>query len=462
MRPDPYRERARELCLAAGIEPDSRVGEGRGQPAWTLYRDAARKEQLAREIGETAEGIAQLRPQEERFKNAPLKVFCRHEDATVAQMRNCMAVGNVVAGVICADGHLGYAQPVGGVIAYEKQISISGVGFDIGCGNMAVRLDVPFASIADRVGPIVQDIGRAISFGVGRTNRDRAEHDLFDDGEAWKASDMELYREKAEAQLGTFGSGNHYVDLMSDEDGFVWIGVHFGSRGLGHRIATHFRNAAGGKEGIMVPPTLVTRGTGLAEEYLLAMQLAGRYAYAGREWVCREVARIVQGSEEWTDQVHNHHNYVWEEQHGGETLLVVRKGATPAFPGQRGFVGGSMADGSVILRGVESERARAALYSTVHGAGRVMGRREAAGKWRWKNGRRVLVQPGKVDERAMRAEVAKQGIVLVGGGADEAPQVYRRLDDVLAEHAGTIEIEHRLTPLVVVMAPPELVDPFKD
>ena len=93
-----------------------------------------------------------LRPQPAAFKNSPLKVFGQHDEATVAQMRNCMAVGNVVAGVICADGHLGYAQPVGGVIAYEKQISISGVGFDIGCGNMAVRLDTPYSAIEDRVG----------------------------------------------------------------------------------------------------------------------------------------------------------------------------------------------------------------------------------------------------------------------------------------------------------------------
>ena len=106
--------------------------------------------------------------------------------ATVAQMRNCMAVGNVVAGVICADGHLGYAQPVGGVIAYEKQISISGVGFDIGCGNMAVRLDTPFAAIEDKVGDIIKDVSRVISFGVGRSNEERVEHELFDDGEAWK------------------------------------------------------------------------------------------------------------------------------------------------------------------------------------------------------------------------------------------------------------------------------------
>src|SRR5215470_15198474 len=175
-RPDAYQERARELCVAAGIDPDSRVGEGRGQPAWCLYRDAARRERLEREAQAASAEIANLRPQAPEFQNSPLKIYGRHEDATIAQMRNCMAVGNVVAGVICADGHLGYAQPVGGVIAYEKQISISGVGFDIGCGNMAVRLDTPFSAIVDRVGPIIRDVARTISFGVGRTNEERVEH----------------------------------------------------------------------------------------------------------------------------------------------------------------------------------------------------------------------------------------------------------------------------------------------
>ena len=101
-----------------------------------------------------------------------------------------MAVGNAVAGVICADGHLGYAQPVGGVIAYEKQTSISGVGFDIGCGNMAVRLDAPFVAIQDRVGPILTDIRKIISFGIGRTNEERVEHELFDDADAWRGEVM--------------------------------------------------------------------------------------------------------------------------------------------------------------------------------------------------------------------------------------------------------------------------------
>src|SRR5260370_11291709 len=126
-------------------------------------------------------------------------------------MRNCMAVGNVIGGVICADGHLGYAQPVGGVIAYEGQISISGVGFDIGCGNMAARLDTPLAAIKDRVGTIIKDVSSVISFGVGRTNEERVEHELFDDAEAWKASDIEAYRHKAVAQIRAAGPTHHYV-----------------------------------------------------------------------------------------------------------------------------------------------------------------------------------------------------------------------------------------------------------
>src|SRR5262249_19587901 len=188
----------------------------------------------ARKTAQAANTLAGEKPQAPQFQNRPLTVFGEPDHATVAQMRNCMSVGIVVAGTICADGHLGYAQPVGGVIAYEGQISISGVGFDIGCGNMAIRLDMPYATIRDRVGELIRDIGKTISFGVGRANNERVEHALLDDAEAWRASDMEAYRQKAAAQLGTVGSGNHYVDLMRDEQGLIWIGVHFGSRGLGH------------------------------------------------------------------------------------------------------------------------------------------------------------------------------------------------------------------------------------
>jgi tRNA-splicing ligase RtcB len=141
-------------------------------PAWCGFRDAARAEHMAKEAREV-----ELPPQDPKYRNSPLSVFGDHDEATITQIKNCMGVGNAVAGVICADGHLGYAQPVGGVIAYEKQISISGVGFDIGCGNMAVRLDTRFTGIESRVPELLGDVRKTISFGVGRTNAERAEHD---------------------------------------------------------------------------------------------------------------------------------------------------------------------------------------------------------------------------------------------------------------------------------------------
>src|ERR1044071_2637694 len=314
MRPaDKLEQRARELAMGAGLKRDDRVGEGRGMPAWCAFRAAARHEQVVMEAA-----AVELPPQAPQYQDSPLTVFGEHEGGTIAQMRNCMGVGNVVAGTICADGHLGYAQPVAGVIAYEGQISISGVGFDIGCGNMAIRLDTPYAAIQDRVGEIIRDVAKVISFGIGRKNEERVEHALFDDGDAWRASDMEAYRPKAVGQLGTVGSGNHYVDLLHDAEGLVWIGVHFGSRGLGHTSATRYLKAAGGKDGMNVPPAVIDEESEIGERYIAAMELAGRYAYAGREWVCERVRKIVGGTE--TDRVHNHHNYAWRERHDDPDL----------------------------------------------------------------------------------------------------------------------------------------------
>ena len=158
--------------------------------------------------------------------------------------------------------------------------------------------------------------------------------------------------------------------------------------------------------------------------------------------------------------MHNHHNYAWRERHGERDLWVVRKGATPAFPGQRGFVGGSMGDDAVILSGVESEAAAASLYSTVHGAGRVMSRTEAKGKRNRKTGE-VLSAAASAMMRCRRG-CASKGVHLVGGDLDEAPQAYRRLPDVLAHHDGTVKIEHTLRPFMVVMAGADVFDPFKD
>jgi tRNA-splicing ligase RtcB len=391
---------------------------------------------------------------------AELRIHGEHDERTVAQMRRCMKVGSVAGAVLCADGHLGYAQPVGGVIAYESDISISGVGYDIACGNMAVRLDLTLDDIRACLPAILADIGREVSFGVGRKNPTPVEHGLFDSA-LWNDAGVGHLKELARAQLGTVGSGNHYVDLFEDEEDFIWIGVHFGSRGLGHKSVTHFMKLAGGKDGIDVAPTLLDPGSDLGARYLAAMTLAGEYAYAGREWVTERVRQIVGARV--TDSVHNHHNFAWCERHGDRDLWVVRKGATPAFPGQRGFVGGSMGDDAVILEGVGGEAAAQSLYSTVHGAGRVMSRTEARGRYTRDpaTGRKVRGE-GRVRHDEMMTWLRNKGVTLVGGDLDEAPQAYRRLDDVLAHHAGTVRIVHRLRPFAVLMAGRHEVDPYRD
>jgi tRNA-splicing ligase RtcB (3'-phosphate/5'-hydroxy nucleic acid ligase) len=367
-----------------------------------------------------------------------------------------------------ADGHVGYIMPVGGVAAYRNRVSVAGVGFDIACGNAAIRTDLP----ADRILPyrdaIADEIQASISFGIGRNNLSGdapVDDPLFEDA-AWEAipkKHRESLRARARSQLGTVGSGNHYVDVFADESGAIWVGVHFGSRGFGHTIASGFMALASGRDwgsrGREVE-ALLPLDREMGDAYWSLMNLAGRYAYTGREWVARRTVQILGGTE--LELIHNHHNFAWREQHDGEELIVVRKGATPAFPGQKGFVGGSMGDDAVILRGAasQSEGQRGSLFSTVHGAGRVMSRTEAAGKRKWRTGE--TLKPGKVSLEMMTAWLREKDVVLRGGGLDESPHAYRRLPEVLAAQGDTIEVLHTLKPLIVVMAGDGEVDPYRD
>ena len=346
------------------------------------------------------------------------------------------------------------------MVAYEDQVSPSGVGFDIGCGNKAVLLDADAGEIRANIDTLMDDIWREISFGVGMKNKEEVEHELFDDDPAWDIPEVGRLKSLARSQLGTVGSGNHYVDLFVDESDRVWCGVHFGSRGVGHKIATHFLRIAGGREGMHVDPVLLSVDSQEGQEYVAAMKLAGRYAYAGRDWVCSKVASIMGAH--ILEEIHNHHNFAWRENHNGKDMWVVRKGATPAFPGQKGFVGGSMGDVSVIVQGVESEESKKALYSTVHGAGRVMSRRQAAGKFRWRKGRRVKMSDGTISREMMMKWISKAGVVLRGAGTDESPHCYKRLPEVLEFHEPTIEVLHTLRPIGVAMAGADEFDPFKD
>ena len=436
------------------------------------------------------------------------KIFGREliDENAINQIQNCYGEGDIA--VLTADAHYGYGHPIGGAVAYRDHISLSGVGFDIACGNKAVRTDIKVDSMGGNISTVMDEIARRISFGVGRANNEPIEHPVIDAIRNAEFRPQASMWQLAQNQLGTVGSGNHFVDLFEDEDGFLWIGVHFGSRGFGHKTTTGFIAMSQGlkfgdkaHEGPMdAPPILFDRESLIGQSYIEAMTLAGDYAYAGRNVVVGKVLEIL-GNPNITFEVHNHHNFAWRETHFGDEYWVVRKGCTPAFPGQRGFIGSTMADISVVVEGIDSEDSKAGLYSTVHGAGRVMSRTAAAGKKKfrkaWKCGNHFncdgslpiqtergadgsnpkcpkcgskmhreqwqeIIKPGSVDFDAVKVQVSDRGVVLRGAGADEAPQCYKKLDDVLTAQGDTIRVLHRLRPVGVAMAGAEVFDPYKD
>lgn len=388
-----------------------------------------------------------------------LNINGEHDEETLQQLHHVAEQADYVA--LMADGHRGYIMPIGGVAAYRNHVSVTGVGFDIGCGNSAVCIG-QYLDPSEDCSELADEIADAISFGVGQNNpRAPRDHAIFNDP-AWDIIPRNIrtsLRDKARNQLGTVGGGNHYVDVFTDQQGKIWVGNHFGSRGFGHTIASSFLAIGTGGEwgdrGNDAQEVLLDLDTQVGSDYMELMRLAGEYAFEGRLWVLQEVLRIL-GTVPESKLVVNHHNYAWRESHFGEEYVVVRKGATPSFPGQESFVGGSMGSSSVILRGTDSSLAQGNLFSTVHGAGRVMGRMQAKGKWR--NGR--CVREGQVTHEMMRE--ATRGVEVRGGDLDESPHVYKNLDDVLAYQGPTIEIVEVLTPLIVCMAPARTVDPYKD
>lgn len=422
------------------------------------------------------------------------------DEGALGQIVNVLADERAVAGALMADHHLGYSMPIGGVVAYRDAISPSGVGFDIACGNKAVRTTLEADVFRAAIPQVMRQIKKNVAFGLGRSNPEPVDDPLFDSW-VWDEIDTkpgQPLKQKAAAQLGTVGSGNHYVDLLEDDDGFLWVACHFGSRGLGHTIASGFLAiAAGGSFDDRVreseEPAVLDMGTDSGRLYAEAMELAGDYAYAGRNYVVDQVLGVL-GNPDITFSVHCHHNYAWlEDTDAYGPLWFVRKGATP-LTDDPAFIGGSMGDVSVVVRGRDENIG--ALGSAPHGAGRVMSRTRAAGKLRklWycnnrncgfkpehhpggstpyeknrcpecglplRQGRMRDPSTAEIDWQQVRVELKDAGVTVLGGGADEAPGVYKRLDDVIAQHTN-IEVLHRLRPLGVVMASPDVRDPYKD
>lgn len=395
-----------------------------------------------------------------------IRVWGKPDESALKQMRTCSRTGNVFQTALMADHHKGYSQPIGGVVAYRDSVSPSGVGYDIACGNKAVRTNLKVQEIRRELKHLLAEIQRTVAFGIGRKNPEPVNHEVLED-ETWReVKVLRSLHDLAHSQLGTVGSGNHYVDILHDTaTQEVWVAVHFGSRGFGNKTASGFLNLAAGRafdgkapgENMDQPPTLLPLKSALAEDYLRAMELAGRYAYAGRDLVVNQILKILGARV--TFEVHNHHNFAWKETHAGEEVYVIRKGATPCYPGQLGFIGGSMGDISAVVRGRESVESARSLYSTVHGAGRLMSRTQAAGKMNWKTHSR---SGGQISREQMLAALREFGVELLGAGTDESPFVYRHLQEVLDAHQETFDILHILKPVGVVMAGEDEYDPYKD
>src|SRR5437764_2181973 len=232
-----------------------------------------------------------------------IKTFGPVDERSLKQLERCMAAGDAAYGVLCADHHPGYSQPIGGAVAYEGYVSPSGVGYDIGCGNKAVCTGLIRKDLDDLGGVerIMREITRRVSFGMGVPARERVDHPVLEKIRAAEFEPQRALAGLAEKQLGTVGSGNHYVNVMEDEQGLVWVGVHFGSRGFGHKTASGFLALAQGlafdaraREGEMdSPPVLFAVDSELGQAYSSAMELGGDYAYAGRDTVVAKVLEIL-------------------------------------------------------------------------------------------------------------------------------------------------------------------------
>lgn len=408
------------------------------------------------QFGEVARALASeaARPRySERDQPAPYGIWGEGlEPGAVQQMQNAVRLPVAVAGALMPDAHQGYGLPIGGVLATENAVIPYGVGVDIACRMKLSVFDIPADALEpmnDRLASILQ---RETLFGAGAGFRKPLEHEVLE--EDWSVTPVtkKVY-DKARAQLGTSGSGNHFVewgiltldqpDLGLQPGRYLALLSHSGSRGPGAMVANHYSRLA-----MELHPELPQELKRLAwldldsepgQEYWAAMNLMGRFAAANHAMIHRKVHRAL-GAELLVD-VENHHNFCWREVHNGKELYVHRKGATPAGEGVLGVIPGSMASPGFVVRGKGNAPS---LESASHGAGRVMSRTAAKEKFRWSEIRPVL------EER---------GVQLLSAGIDENPFVYKDIHQVMAQQADLVEVVARFDPKIVRMAeagePPE-------
>ena len=410
---------------------------------------------------ELAQAVVEHRrePEAPEVRDAPLDfpIWGRDliDDGAVRQMHDAMRLPVTVGGALMPDAHIGYGVPIGGVVALDDAVAPYMVGVDIACRMMlSVYPADALAYLGDRRDALKKALRDETRFGIGARFKpgDRRQHAVLDDPD-WHATPLlNSLHDKAFAQLGTSGTGNHFVDagrLDVGDEGAAALAVppgeyfavltHSGSRGVGATIANRYSKLA--REETPLPRELQALAwlgldTELGQEYWTSMELAGRFASACHHTIHDALAAAL--GVEPVAAVENHHNFAWRETHEvcgqPREVVVHRKGATPAGDGVLGVVPGSQGHPSYVVRGLGSA---ASLDSASHGAGRTMGRKHAI---------RTL-------DRADRdAWLAARGVELMGSGLDEAPQAYKDIDEVLALQSDLAAPVARFDPEVVLMA----------
>jgi len=387
-----------------------------------------------------------------RQEPAPHRVWGRnHDPEALRQMERAVRLPISVMGALMPDAHVGYGLPIGGVLATEGAVIPYAVGMDIACRMRMSVLDLPLVALDTQSGRLRDALERETRFGVGASFKNRRQHAVLD--ESWSLSPVtRRLKDKAWAQLGTSGSGNHFVeygvlDVMEEGLGvppgkYLALLSHSGSRGTGSQIATHYSRLAQ-KLHRELPRELAQLAwldldSEPGQEYWAAMELMGRYAAANHELIHHNVLEAL-GAEALAG-VENHHNFAWKEIH--ETpdgrrrrVIVHRKGATPAGPGALGIIPGSMGTPGFVVRG---RGEKASLSSAAHGAGRRMSRKKAHKTFRWKDVEEFLRQ---------------RHVELISAGLDEAPMAYKDIEEVMAAQSDLVLPVARFDPRLVKMAP---------
>ena len=368
------------------------------------------------------------------------------DEGAFSQMDLACHVPSAWGAALMPDAHIGYGLPIGGVLALEDAVIPYAVGVDIACRMKLSVLDISVSKLNQKHHQFVDALNRGTVFGVGQAHEKRQRHAVMD--EDWSVTKITRQnKDKAWKQLGSSGSGNHFVEfgvltiaqddqeLGLDAGEYVALLSHSGSRGTGASVCSTYSGIAQARlrkrHHHLGRLAWLEMDSEAGQEYWAAMNLMGDYAAANHAVIHQNVSEIL-GSKVISG-VENHHNFAWKEEHDRKEVFVHRKGATPAAAGELGVIPGSMADPAFVVRGKGNP---ASLNSASHGAGRCMSRNKAKDKYRW---------------NAVKNDLAKRGITVISAGADEVPGVYKNINEVMAEQQDLVEIVARFNPKVVKM-----------